>query len=241
MTNKAIITWVGVVSGLLTILLAFGNPFSDRAELSAYFESQEYIEPDDRKDELTMFSNNFLSKITISNTGELPANNVHVDLKDGFNTALIIQKEEETKIEKGKPIYIDKIEPNQDIEMYLWSSSASVVIYKPYDIVTISSKDSGKAFVRGDISGDDIIWYINDYFIFIVGGVFLFFYLLASVLEHHSKASKANAKPSSYEEKINILTHAWSIGALSEKEFQSRSLDLIDRETNHKPEDKNDV
>ena len=44
MTKKSIITWLGVVSALITILLVFENPFQDKAKLVGYIEEQSIIE-----------------------------------------------------------------------------------------------------------------------------------------------------------------------------------------------------
>ncbi|MET4695231.1 hypothetical protein [Endozoicomonas lisbonensis] len=226
MTKKAIITWVGVVSGILTILLAFGNPFSKKASLSAYVTSHEFLEIPSQQEE-SKFSRDHISKIEITNTGDLPARKVYVKLNSGYNFAQIIAGKEKFNHEKSEDIYIDIIEPDQTIEIFFWSSFSYISSRNIDERISISSQDSGKASIRTDITGDGFIWYIEQYKFFIPSLIFFLFYMLIMLIAETMKTKDGKQIPQDTKQQLELLEHSWSIGLLSEEEFQEKGSKIL--------------
>jgi len=236
MTKKSIVTWVGVVSGLITILLVFENPLQNKAKLIGYVEEQEVVLYVKEK-EIYQIKNNkdklktkVVVKLTLKNEGELPANKIHVKFRDGYDRAVIKTGKKLEEVNKDSPIYIATLEPDNVIEIFYFNSYFSIYAQRLEKHFSISSPDSGKADVRTDIKGEGIIWYIEEYFIFIimffVGLPVLLLFILADWYEKNKFAEKSDKN--SFESNLEKLSHAWEIGVLSEEEYQAKGKELLD-------------
>ena len=231
MTKKAIISWISIVSGLITILVVFDNPFEDKAELYAYVENQETLHMWRTTEDVIKYDTDYSLKLTLKNVGELVAKDVHIKAKDASGFAVIKQNDKYVKVDDSSSIYIDRLEAGTDVELYLWGSFYRVSHYGIDDDFSISSPDSGKAIIRGDIKGDNIIWFVEKYFIFIVAFLFTAPLLLLSIFGQDKKTSEGGddkSQVSDFESSMEKLNYAWSIGLISEKEFKARGREILD-------------
>ncbi|CED57338.1 membrane protein [Aliivibrio wodanis] len=233
MTRKKIITWIGVISGLITILLVFDNPFQDKADLVAYVENQETLYPVQNSEGEIDYNSQYSLKMTLKNVGELPAKDVHISVKDARGFAVIKYDSVYKKIENSTSVYIGRLEAGTEAEIFYWGSFYSVTYFGIDENFSISSSDSGKAELRTDIKGDNVIWYIEKYFVLIVTSLFILgaIYLQVWAQRQVPVATKSEY-PDDFEKQLDKLNHAWSIGIITEKEFQSKGKLILDKYLN---------
>ncbi|CAK2670394.1 Membrane protein [Vibrio crassostreae] len=232
MTRKAIITWIGIVSGLITILLVFENPFKDKAELFAYVENQETLSVWKSKDEELSFDTQYALKMTLKNVGELVAKDVHVKAKNASGFAVIKHGRKYSKFDDSSSIYVDRLEPGAELEIYFWGAFYSISHYGIDEEFSVSSPDSGLATLRGDIKGDNIIWYVEKYFIFIVVGLFLLLVVGTSIKASDNSDNDPNEKLTDFESEMEKLNYAWSIDLITEEEFKSKGQTILNKYLN---------
>ncbi|MBY8170070.1 hypothetical protein KW503_02940 [Vibrio fluvialis] len=234
MAKKYVYTWIGLVSGIFTILLAFTNPFADKAELVGYVRTMEHVPKDFLKqDELERRLKALqLTVITLKNEGELPANRVHVQLKGGFQYGVLSKNSKYKELDNEKAIYIERLEPDDDVKLIFWGDRYLFGAYRVLDDISISSENSGKAALRTDIEGTKFSWFIEKYTFFVLLGLMAFFMLsllmLASAIEESNKSNSPSN--TSFKDHLDNLSYAWSVGALSESEYQKKAKKIIDSE-----------
>ncbi|TNF01242.1 MAG: hypothetical protein EP322_00135 [Bacteroidetes bacterium] len=222
------------MSGILTIALAFTGSFEDKARLNVYVESQDYFNEAllEGEDEKSYFPPTGVSVVKIINSGELPAKDVHVNFRKGFKYAAYKDGDKYLRFDSGDSIYIDKLEPDQSVSVHFWHSFVYFGSSNVDEALSVSSKDSGKATVRTDITGTGVIWYIEEYFIlFVMVPVAIFFILLlyyADLVEKLQRKIKAADNSKNTEVKLKELSHAWSVGVLSEEEYQEEAKRIVE-------------
>ena len=236
MTRK-MVTWVSVVSGLLTIIWAFGNPFIPKPELNVYVISSEYIiSPKEEGNDKSYLSPDYTTKIEVTNVGDKVATRVHIDFKKGYKNAIIINGKQKSYHKESAPIYIEDIEPSQSVVVYFWSFFPNISTYSLDDNVVVSSPNSGISKLRTDINGDGFIWYLEQYWIFILTFTFIVFFLtLQSLAIKQDKKNNAETKftgdpinDSVKYHQIELLNHACDIGLISESEYQDRTTEILE-------------
>ena len=238
MTSKAIVTWIGVVSGLLTILLVFKNPFQNAARLEAYIETQEIISKpiEDSRYAILYDGKEYVEstvvKLTLKNKGELPAKKIHIKFDNSYDRLIIKSGKIFKKLGKNDPLYIENLEPDGEIELFYFNDSYLSSYYRVARDFSISSPDSGKAIIRTEIIGEGLIWYIEEYLIFIIMFLLLtFYFMLISIINLHEKSKKAKVNETSdIKNKMDQLSHAWALGILNEDEFKIEGKKLIEKE-----------
>ncbi len=202
MAKKSIITWISIVSGLVTILLIFENPFQDKARLFAYVEGQDIVSYDkelvfncdtynncNRKDVglKNKIDEKSIVKVSLKNEGEIKANRVHVKFTGYYDTAIVKKGSEFEEYEREIPIYIDYLEADGVVDIYYLDSGPFVGLWFIEDKLSISSPDSGKARLRSDIKGEGIVWYFEKYYFFVVSLIFILFYIVYLLLDERHK------------------------------------------------------
>jgi hypothetical protein len=237
MTGKAIVTWIGVVSGLVTILLVFNNPFQNKAKLEAYIETQETLIKIEKDSTLTMlnkdqeFAVTSVVKLTLNNNGELPAKKIHIKFDSSYDRLILKLGKTFKKLKKDEPIYIGNLEPDGEIELFYFNDSYFSSYRSIASDFSISSSDSGKAIIRTEIKGEGVIWFIEEYFIFIVMFLIVLFYLVLITLANlYEKNEKMKAPENSkVKAELDQLSHAWSLGVLNEEEFKIKGKELLEK------------
>lgn len=241
MSFSKVITWVGVVSGVLTILFAFGNPFVAKPDLHAYISSSvAKAPPKSQTNQHSPFFDHdiYLTKIVLNNNGDKVANKIHIDFKNGYQSALMEYGNKRISYFDSSPIYLDSLEPEKTVTVYFWTTFPNLYSYDLNTRLVISSPDFGVAKLRSDIPGYGIIWYIYKYGIYILGFVIIFV-----VVSIQNLLSSENSKPDKSHdyfpsERLKALSHAWEIGLLTEKEFQEKGKLVVDEIVNRKVSNK---
>ncbi|MDF4514075.1 hypothetical protein P3472_23415 [Vibrio parahaemolyticus] len=232
MTKKHIYTWLGAVSGVFTILLAFTNPFSDKADLVGYVRTMEHIPPNILKidEDERRYRSLQLTLITVKNEGELPASKVHVKLKNSFEYGVLSVNDKFVELDTQNPIYVDRLESDNEFNLMFWSDRYILGSYRALDSISISSENGGKATLRTDIEGTPLSWFIEQYLFFIVMGLVIIFFLLISILASALEELKKGELSSecSFKEDLDNLNYAWSIGAIEESKYQEKAKKIID-------------
>ncbi|PML07978.1 hypothetical protein [Vibrio lentus] len=231
MTKKAIITWISVVSGIITILLVFNNPFKDQARLVAYAENQEILNIEKKIDNSEKIDTTYAVKLLVQNDGELVAKDVHIKVGGASGAAFIRKNGNYKKVEDSQSIYIDRLEPGTEVELYYWGSFLFLHAFNIDDSIAISSPDSGKADIRTDIDGSKLIWFVEKYFVLLVAGIVLVPLWILIIFGNNSteQQDEPEEPKSDLKRELELLNYAWSIDLLTEEEFQSKGKELVNR------------
>jgi len=169
-------------------------------------------------------------KLTLKNEGELPANKIHVKFRDSYDRAIIKTGKEFKNVKKGPPIYIATLEPDNIIEIFYYNRYFFINSFRLEQDFSISSPDSGKADLRTDITGEGVIWYVEEYFFLIVMLLVVFPLLVLFVWGDWYEKNKNKAKlgKSSLESNLEKISHAWAVGVLSEEEYKNKGKELLE-------------
>jgi hypothetical protein len=235
--NKKIVTWIGVISGLVTLIVVSASLFENEARLEAYIEVQEIVTKveksfyinDEMEQELSTIS---VVKLTLKNNGELPAKNIHIELKDFYKKVIIKSGGNYQEVKEGDPVYISNLEPDGEVKLFYIDTLFTDRAYWLSEKFSIASGDSGKAILRTDIKGEGVIWYIKDFFIYIsIFCVFVLYFLIFLISHLHGKNKITIPKDKvDLEAKLAKISHAWSMGVLDEEEFKVTGKKLLDKD-----------
>ncbi|MUK28432.1 hypothetical protein [Aliivibrio fischeri] len=235
MNKKYVITWIGVVSGILTILLSFGNPLAIKPKLEAYVSSSDYLINPSNNENTVEFDlmNRYLTTVTLANTGDKVANEVHINFKTSYEEAVVISGSKKVVYKDSSPIYIESLQPDDVITVYFWSYYPAISSDLS-DSLIISSPDSDLASLRSDIKGTGLIWYFNEYGIYMVG--FVVWLLLISLPNKSDTPKKQSQQNNEEPNNLNVqkdelvaLTYAWEIGLITDAEFKERGRNILDK------------
>jgi len=237
MNIKKIVTWIGVVSGLLTIIWSFGNPFTPKPELDVYVTMSEYLNNPKNGDSKKEIFGDFgagLTKVSIRNTGDKVATKIHVDFKSSYRKAISNFEDNIIYYKESDPIYIDSLEPGKFINFYFWSYFSPISSSRLNEELVISSPDVGIASLRTDIKGTGFIWYVSEYWFIAVG---LLGGLITALYNGNSEQNKkketseveGGIQTSDLRVELQDLSYAWDLGLLTDVEFKDKGRKIVSR------------
>ena len=248
--KQRVIVWLGIVSAIITIMIAVIPWFSEKAELDAYVEGGDYrLSPSDRANQKesddirSVFESKYIFKITITNNGEIEAKDVVliIPYSSEHIEGLVVRKNTENqKLQSPAKAVLGSIKPTETIVVYLWSiheiSENKSLYNSSLKRVTISHS-TGTVEANKPIDGKGnlgfVVGNIIDYaLVFYFALVLLVFYVPVTMYNlglKHNKTKSDDIDISESEKKLNLLSKAWSDGAIAEAEYQKRYIEVLDK------------